>query len=62
MVETKKYILDLLAFCKKIEPYVDYYRKQTESYNDTAYHIRKNEIDLIYNNYLQNKSVVSSPH
>ena len=25
--ETKKYTLDLLAFCKKIEPYVEYYRK-----------------------------------
>ena len=24
--ETKKYILDLLVFCKKIEPYVTYYR------------------------------------
>ena len=23
--DTKKYLLDLLAFCKKIEPYVTYY-------------------------------------
>ena len=30
-----------------IEPYVDYYRKQIESYNKTAHHILKNEIDLI---------------
>ena len=45
--EAKKYILDLLAYCKKIEPYVDSYRKQIKSYNDTAHHILKNEIDLI---------------
>ena len=41
-VETKKHTLDLLTFCKKIEPYVEY-----KSYNDTAHHILKNEIDLI---------------
>ena len=35
-VETKKYTLDLLAFCKKIEPYVAYYKRQINSYNDTA--------------------------
>ena len=45
--EKKKYTLDLLAFCKKIEPYVDYYRKQIRFYNDTAHHILKKETDLI---------------
>ena len=39
--EAKKYTLDLLAFCKNIEPYVDYYRKQIKVYNDTSYHILK---------------------
>ena len=39
--EAKKYTLDLLAFCKKIKPYVDYYRKQIRFYNDTAHHILK---------------------
>ena len=43
----KKYTLDLLAFCKKIEPYVAYYKRQIKSYNDTAHNILKNEIDLI---------------
>ena len=42
--ETKKYMLDLLAFCKKIEPYVAYYRRQVKSYNDTELNILKNEI------------------
>ena len=45
--ETKKYTLDLLAFCEKIEPYVNYCRKQIKSYNDMAHHILKNEIEII---------------
>ena len=44
--EINKYTLDL-SFCKKIEPYVDYYRRQIESCNNIAHHILKNEIDLI---------------
>ena len=45
--ETKKYTLDLLAFCKKIESYVDYYKNQIRFYSDTGHHILRNEIDLI---------------
>ena len=26
--EAKKYILDRLAYCKKIKPYVDYYNRR----------------------------------
>ena len=40
--EDKKYILDLLAHYKKITSYVDYYKQQIKSYNDTAHHILKN--------------------
>ena len=46
-VDTKKYLLDLLALCKKIELYVSYYKRQIKSYNNTAHNILKNEIDLI---------------
>ena len=42
-----KYLFDLLAFCKKIEPYVSYYKRQIKSYNNTAHIILKNEINLI---------------
>ena len=35
-MEMKKYILDLQTFCKKIEPYMNFYKKQIKSYNDTA--------------------------
>ena len=46
--EAKKYILDLLSYCRKIKPYADYYKQQMKTYNDTADHIlEKNEIDLI---------------
>ena len=45
--ETKKYTLDLLAFYKKIEPYINYYRKQIIFFNNMSHHILKNEIDLI---------------
>ena len=45
--EDKKHILDLLVYCRKIKPYVDYYKHQIKSYNDTSHHILKNEIDLI---------------
>ena len=45
--EDKKYILDLLAYCRKIKPHVDFYKQQIKTYNDTVHHILKNEIDLI---------------
>ena len=45
--DAKKYLLDLLAFCKKIDPYMSYYKRQIKSYNNTAHNISKNEINLI---------------
>ena len=45
--DTKKYMLDLFTFYKKIEPFVIYYKKLIKSYNNTAHSILKNEIDLI---------------
>ena len=45
--KTKKYNVDLLMYCKKIEGYIDYYKKQIKSYNDTVHHILKNGIDLV---------------
>ena len=45
--EDKKYILDLIAYCRKIKPHVDYYKQQIKSYNDTSHHILKNKIHLI---------------
>ena len=45
--ETRKHMLDLVTFCKKIEPFVMYYKRLIKSYNNTAHNILKNEIKLI---------------
>ena len=45
--DTKKHMLDLITLCKKIEPYVIYYKRLIKSYNNTVHNILKNEIDLI---------------
>ena len=45
--ETKKYTLDLLAFCVKIKPQMEYYEKQIKYYNKTKHEILNNEINLI---------------
>ena len=42
----RKYMLDLKTFCKKIEPFVVYYRKLINSYNKTAHNILEKEIKL----------------
>ena len=34
--EIKKHMLDLMTFCKKIEPFVVYYKNLIKSYNNTA--------------------------
>ena len=45
--ETRKHMLDLMTFCKKIEPFVMYYKRLIKSYNHMAYNILENEINLI---------------
>ena len=37
----------------KIRPYIHFYKQQIASLNQTAQYILKNEIDLIYCNFLQ---------
>ena len=41
--ETKKYMQDLRTFCKKIEPFVVYYKRLIKSYNNTAHNILEND-------------------
>ena len=45
--ETRKYMLDLRTFCKKIESFVIYYKRLIKSYNYTVHNILENEINLI---------------
>ena len=39
-------MLDLKTFCKKIEPFVVYYKRLVNSYNNTMYNILEKEIKL----------------
>ena len=45
--ETRKHMLDLMTFCKKIEPVVMYYKRLIKSYNHMAHSILEKEIKLI---------------
>ena len=45
--ETRKHMLDLMTLCKKIEPFVVYYKRLIKSYNHMAHNILENEINLI---------------
>ena len=45
--ETQKYMLDLKTFCRKIEPFVTYYKRLIKSYNNTAHNILEKEINLL---------------
>ena len=40
-------MLDLRTFCKKIEPFVVYYKRLVKSYNNTMHNILENEIHLL---------------
>ena len=45
--ESKKHMLDLMTFCKKIELFVIYYKRLIKSYNNMAHAILENEINLM---------------
>ena len=43
--DSKKHVLDLMTFCKKIEPFVLYYNRLIKSCNNKAHNILENEIN-----------------
>ena len=45
--ESRKHILDLMTFCKKIEPFVLYYKRLITSYNNMAHNILDKEINMM---------------
>ena len=45
--ESKKYMLELKAFCNKVKPFVTYCDKLINSYNNTAHNIIEKEIKLL---------------
>ena len=59
---TKAHIQRYIKHCKRIAPYAEFYKKQIEYYNHTAYKILRNEIGLILpdvNNYRQKRFIVT---
>ena len=46
-VKAKQYIFDLIVYCRKMVPFVHYYREQISSFNCTAHKILTKEILLI---------------
>ena len=44
--ETRKYMLDMKTFCKKIESFVIYYEMLIKSYNNTMHNILESVINL----------------
>ena len=45
--ESRRYMLELKAFCNKVRPFVTYYNKIINSYNNTAHNILEKEIKLL---------------
>ena len=60
--ESRKYMLELKAFCNKVRPFVTYYGKLINSYNNTAHNILEKEINYYYLKLKESKNVELSPH
>ena len=45
--ESRKYMLEPKVFCNKIKPFVTYYNKLINSYNNTDHNILEKEIKLL---------------
>ena len=45
--ESRKFMLELRAYCNKIKPFVTYHNKLINSYNHTTHNILENEIKLL---------------
>ena len=60
--ESRKYMLELKAFCNKIKPFVTYYKTQTNSFNNTAHNILEKEIKLLLPQVKRKKNVELSLH
>ena len=45
--ESRKYLLELKAFCNKIRPFVTYYDKLINLCNNTAHNILEKEIKIL---------------
>ena len=60
---SKEYISNLKVYCRKIIPFVQFYKEQISSYNCTVHDILSNEISLILPNFpearQENRSIIA---
>ena len=54
-ISKKGYLLRYIRHCKRISPYVKFYKQQIDYYNWTAYKILQNQIGLILPSFNNNK-------
>ena len=59
---SRKHMLELIAYCNKIKPFVTHYNKLVNSYNNTAHNILDKEIKLLLPQFSKRQNVESSPH
>ena len=60
--ESRKYMLELRAYCNKIKPFVTYYNKLINSYNTTTHNILKKEIKLLLPQVNRKQNMWNYPH
>ena len=60
--ESRKYMLSLKTFCNKIKPFVTYYKRLINSYNNTVHNILEKEKNYCYLQLKENKNEELSPH
>ena len=53
--EAREHISDLITYCRKIKPYIYFYKQQIVSLNQTVHYILKNEIDSILPQFPTNR-------
>ena len=54
-ISKKSYLLRYIKHCRRIAPYVKFYKQQIDYYNQTAYNLLQNEIGLILPNFNNRK-------
>ena len=60
--ETRKYMLELKAFCNKIKPFVTYYKRLINSCSNTAHNILEKEIKVLLPPVNGKQNMELSPH
>ena len=54
-ISRKSYLLRYIRHCRRISPYVKFYKQRIDNYNQTTYNILQNEIGLILPSFNERK-------